>query len=72
MAEACILATAWRYKFAPAGQSLVGHIEVVIGLKVDPASSDASLTVWCPNLEAENGITLVGYEKSVDGRRQGS
>jgi hypothetical protein len=35
----------------------------------DPALVDASLTVWCLTLDVEDGITVVGYQKSVDSDR---
>ena len=46
-----------------------GRVQKVVGLKIDPASLSASLTVWCPSLEVEDGVTLVGYKKSVDSDR---
>jgi hypothetical protein len=46
-----------------------GRVQKVVGLKIDPASLGARLTVWCPALEVEDGITLVGYKKSVDSDR---
>jgi hypothetical protein len=45
------------------------RVQKVVGLKIDPTSLDASLTVWCPTLEVEDGITLVGYKKSVNSDR---
>jgi hypothetical protein len=45
-----------------------GRVQKVVGLKFDPASLDASLTVWCPTVEVEDGITLVGYKKSDSDR----
>jgi hypothetical protein len=43
-----------------------GRVQKVVGLKIDPASLAASLTVWCPTLDVEDGITVVSYKKSVD------
>jgi hypothetical protein len=47
----------------------MGGSRKFVGLKFDLASLDASLTVCCPTLEVEDGITLVGYNKSADSDR---
>lgn len=46
-----------------------GKVQKVVGLKINLTSLEASLTVWSPALEVEDGITQVGYKKSVDSER---